>query len=136
MTTGQLGMVMVGDSDLVLANQDDDVRDLRVFDLNGHRIGTVDDIVADEEGRRARLLVVDSLGILGGGEDKRLVPVEAVAHVGQSVHLNYTLEDVRHGTEYDPALTDAPDYLGVYRYYGYTPFWHPDYTSHYFHDRR
>ena len=136
MKSGQIGMVTLGDSDLVLANEDDDVRGLSVLDPNGHRIGDVDEIVVDEEERRARLLVVTSGGILGLGQEKRLVPVEAVGRVGDVVRLNYTHEDVLDGTEYDPALTDAPDYADVYSYYGYTPFWHVGYTKHYFHHRR
>jgi sporulation protein YlmC with PRC-barrel domain len=136
MTTGQIGMVTLGDSDLELANEDDDVRGLRVLDPNGHRIGKVDEIVVDEEERRARLLVVTSGGILGLGEDKRLVPVEAVARVSDDVRLNHTYVHVRKSTEYDPALTDTPAYADVYGYYGYTAFWHVGYTKPYFHDRR
>lgn len=135
MTTRQIGMVTLGDSDLVLANADDDVRGLSVLDPNGHRIGEVDEIVVDEEQRRARLLVVASGGILGLGQDRRLVPVEAVARVADVVRLNYTHDDVRDGAEYDPELADAPDYAEVYSYYGYTPFWQVGYTKPYFHDR-
>jgi sporulation protein YlmC with PRC-barrel domain len=136
MATGQIGMVALGDSDLVLANEGDDVRGMSVLDPNGHRIGEVAEIVIDEEERRARLLVVTSGGILGLGQDKRLVPVEAVARVGENVRLHYTHDDVQDGVEYDPALTEAPNYAGVYSYYGYTPFWHVGYTRPYFHDRR
>ena len=136
MTTSQIGMVALGDSDLVLANDDDDVRGLRVLDPQGHRIGEVDEIVVDEQERRARLLVVTSGGILGFAEDKRLVPVEAVARVADEIRLNYTHDDVRHGTEYHPELEDARDFADVYSYYGYTPFWQGGYTKPYFHDRR
>jgi sporulation protein YlmC with PRC-barrel domain len=136
MSTGQIGMVALGDSDLVLANPDDDVRGLRVLDPSGHRVGEVDEIVVDEEERRARLLVVVSGGILGFGEDRRLVPVEAVTHVGDDVRLSSTDSDVRDGAEYEPALADAPDYAEVYRHYGYAPFWEVGYTGPFFHDRR
>ena len=136
MEAAHVGMVALGDSDLVLANAGDDVRGMNVLDPNGHRIGEVDEIVVDEEERRARLLVVASGGILGLGEHKRLVPVEAVARVDQDVRLHYTHQDVREGAEYDPELADPPDYAGVYNYYGYAPFWHVGYTRPYFHDRR
>ena len=135
MTAGQIGMVALGDSDLVLANEDDDVRGRRVLDPNGHRVGEVDEVVVDEEERRVRLLIVTSGGILGLGVDKRLVPVEAVARVREDVHLHQTHDDVRAGAEYDPALTDPPDYAGVYAHYDYVPFWHVGYATPYFLDR-
>lgn len=135
MTTGQIGMVTLGDSDLVLAHAQDDVRGLSVLDPNGHRVGQVDEIVIDEDERRARLLVVTSGGILGFGETRRLVPVEAVARVGDDIRIHYTHEDVREGMAYDPEIADPPDYAEVYSYYGFTPFWHGGYTRPYFHDR-
>ncbi len=135
MTAGQIGMVALGDSDLVLANEEDDVRGMSVLDPNGHRVGEVGEIVVDEEERRARILVVTSGGIMGLGEDKRLVPVEAVAHVSEDVHLHQTDDVVRDGGEYDPVLKDAPDYAQVYARYGYAPFWYVGYTVPYFLDR-
>ncbi len=135
MTTDQIGMVALGDSDLVLANEEDDVRGMAVLDPNGHRVGDVDEIVIDEEERRARLLVVTSGGILGLGVDKRLVPVEAIARVREQVHLHHTHDDVRAGAEYDPEPADSPDYAQIYGHYGYQPFWHAGYTVPYFFDR-
>ncbi len=126
---GQIGLVALGDSDLVLADEDEDVRGKRVLDPNGHRVGQVDEIVVDEDERRARLLVVASGGILGMGKDKRLVPVEAIARVSDDVHLHRTHEDVHEGAEYDPALADPPGYAEVYDYYGYPPFWDLGYPA-------
>lgn len=135
MTTDQIGMVALGDSDLVLANEDDDVRGMAVLDTNGLRVGEVDEIVVDEEDRRARLLVVTSGGILGLGKEKRLVPVDAIARVSDDVHLHQTHDDVRTGAAYDPELADPPDYAEVYGHFGYSPFWHVGYTVPYFFDR-
>lgn len=135
MATQQNCMVALGDSDLVLVNKEDDVRGMSVLDPNGRRVGQVDEIVVDEEARRARLLVVTSGGILGMGEDRRLVPVEAIARVSDDVHLHHTHDDVKHGAQYDPTLADQPDYAGAYDYYGYIPFWQVGYTTPYFHDR-
>ena len=135
MAAQQIGMVTLGNSDLVLASEDDDLRGMSVLDPNGHRVGKVDEIVVDEKERRARFLVVTSGGILGMGEDRRLVPVEAIARVGDEVNLHHTHQDVRRGAEYDPALADPPDYAGVYDYYGYLPFWDLGYTNSYFHHR-
>jgi sporulation protein YlmC with PRC-barrel domain len=135
MTASQFGLVPLGDSNLVLANGEDDVRGMPVLDPDGHRIGEVHEIVVDEEERRARLLVVASGGVLGLGKHKRLVPVDAVARVDDAVHLHHSPDKVQQGAEYDPALADAPDYFEVYAHYGYTPFWHGAYPRPYFHDR-
>ncbi|MFZ2012722.1 MAG: PRC-barrel domain-containing protein [Nocardioides sp.] len=135
MTTQQVGLVTLRDSDLLLVDESDDVRGMRVLDPNGHRVGQVDEIVVDEQERRARLLVVTSGGILGMAEDKRLVPVEAVARVDEEVHLHHTHHDVQHGAGFDPALQDQRDYTGAFDYYGYVPFWHTGYITPYFHHR-
>jgi sporulation protein YlmC with PRC-barrel domain len=135
MTTVEFGMVALGDSDLALAAEEDDVRGMRVLDPNGHRVGEVREIVVDEEQRRARLLVVGSGGILGLGECRRLVPVDDVERVGDDVRLRATHDEVRGSSPYDPALADAPDYAGVYGYFGYTPFWLGGYPVPYFHQR-
>jgi sporulation protein YlmC with PRC-barrel domain len=132
---GHIGMIALGRSGLELAYPDDDVRGLGVLDPHGHRVGEVDEIVVDEDERRARLLVVKSGGILGLGEERRLVPVEAVTAVDEVVRVESTDDHVRSSGAYDPALSDRPDYSEVYGYYGFTPFWHAAYIPPYFHRR-
>lgn len=124
-----VGLLALKDSDLRLTHAEDDVRGLTVVDAQGDPIGEVDDLVVDEEERRARFLVVASGGFLGLGETKRLVPVDAVTAVDDLVHLQSSRDEV-HGTlEYDPELEPWPDLGEVYSAYGYTPFWGPGYIS-------
>lgn len=126
MSDTQVGMAPLGNSDLVLADEQDDVRGMKVLDPNGYRVGEVDDLIVDEEERRARLLVVADGGFLGIDVHKRMVPVEAVAGVGEEVRLN---DGPRSTPEYDPALVDQLDYSAVYGAYGIMPFWHVGYTQ-------
>jgi sporulation protein YlmC with PRC-barrel domain len=132
----EIGMIALGNSGLMLAHGEDDVRGMAVLDPEGHRVGEVDEIIIDEEERRARLLVVTSGGILGLAKDKRLVPVDAVAGVDHDIHLHHTHDVVWSGSEYDPELADRPDYSGAYGHFGYTPFWGMGYTAPPFLDRR
>jgi sporulation protein YlmC with PRC-barrel domain len=118
-----VGMVALDHSGLMLAHDDDDVRGMAVLDPTGLRVGEVDEIIIDEAERRARLLVVTSGGILGLGQDRRLVPVDAVARVTDEVLLRDTHDVVWSGSAYDPELTARPDYAEVYGHYGYPPFW-------------
>lgn len=131
MSKTQIGMVQLGESDLALADERDDVRGMKVIDPDGYRVGEVDDIVVDEDERRARLLVVADGGFLGMNVHRRMVPVEAVAAVKEEVRLNH---QPRAGSEYDPDLVDRPDYGSVYGTYGYLPFWQAGYTRPTFHE--
>ena len=90
---------------------------------NGHRLGDVEDLVVDDQHRRARLLVVISGGILGLGATQRLVPVEAVTKVDDRVHVELTRalravtprvpRPTGRGPR-DPALAEAQPYAEVY----------------------
>jgi sporulation protein YlmC with PRC-barrel domain len=144
MSTSEVDMATLRDSELVLATPDDDVRGMSVVDANGHRVGEVDDLVVDGQHRRARLLVVTSGGILGLGTTQRLVPVEAVSRVDDRVHVDMALGNAHRDAsrsetdqpaDYDPALAEAPPYAEVYGYYGITPFWGMGYITPYFHSR-
>ena len=43
-TRAGIGLIRVGDSDFVLANSEDDVRGKDVYNAEGQRIGSVDDL--------------------------------------------------------------------------------------------
>ncbi len=76
-------MVRLGDSDFVLANPEDDVRDKDVYDAEGQRIGSVDNLYIDQQEREVRFLEVGAGGFLGMGEKHFLVSVEAVTEVAE-----------------------------------------------------
>ena len=66
-TRAGIGLIRLGDSDLVPANPEDDVRSKAVYDAEGQRIGGVEDLYIDRKEREVRFLV----------------PVEAVMQVTQ-----------------------------------------------------
>jgi sporulation protein YlmC with PRC-barrel domain len=144
-TSDRVDMARLADSGIVLATPDDDVRGMGVVTATGHRLGDVEDLVVDDQHRRARLLVVISGGILGLGVTQRLVPVEAVTKVDDRVHVELaTSTSGRDGTRSqsgrpedhdDFALDEAQAYAEVYSDHGLTPFWGTNYITPYFHRR-
>jgi sporulation protein YlmC with PRC-barrel domain len=82
-TRAGIGLVRLGDSDLVSANPEDDLRGKDVYDAQGQRMGGVEDLYIDRQEREVRFLEVGAGGFLGIGEKNYLVPVEAVTQVTQ-----------------------------------------------------
>lgn len=129
-------MEVVRDGEFTGPVADDDVRGLLVADLHGSRAGGVGALVLDAPEGRARLLLVDIFeGGVTGDAAYHVVPVEAVRRVADEVRLAFTRADVADGPSYRSSMTTAADFLPIYRYYGYQPFWEDGYTAHYFHDR-
>lgn len=120
-------LVRLGDSELTVANEDDDVRGRTVVDANGDETGKVDGLLIDRSERKVRFLEVGSGGFLGMGKQQVLVPVDAVTRVDEDhVYIDKEREHVASGPGYDPELMPEPDesYLtNVYGYYGYMPHW-------------
>jgi PRC-barrel domain protein len=50
-TRAGIGLIRVGDSDFVLTSPEDDVRGKDVYDAEGQRIGSVDDLYIDGQER-------------------------------------------------------------------------------------
>lgn len=113
------------DSDLQLADSKADIRGLKVKDLAGEEIGKVDDLLVDDEEQKVRFLEIASGGLLGVGETKTLIPVEAVARItDDEVHINQSRAKVASAPTYDPSLKERQHLTEVYGYYGYgTPYW-------------
>jgi sporulation protein YlmC with PRC-barrel domain len=123
-------LVRLADTDLTLADTDDDVRGKTVVDRGEEEIGEVDDLVIDEDERRVRLLQVGSGGFLGIGKQKVLVPVDAVTSVGDVVKVDTEREHVASGPVYDPDLVLRKDTVaGLYDHYGMLPYWHAGYRA-------
>ena len=80
-TRAGIGLVRLGDSDFVPANPEDDVRGKDVYDAEGQRIGSVEDLYIERKEREVRFLEVGAGGFLGIGEKRFLVPVETVTQV-------------------------------------------------------
>ncbi|WP_026922264.1 PRC-barrel domain-containing protein [Glycomyces arizonensis] len=119
-------LVRLGDTDLTLAAEVDDVRGRTVLDRNGDETGDVEGLIIDQRERRVRFLEVSSGGFLGMGKKRVLVPVDAVTSVDdEHVYINQDREHVASGPVYDPELTPEPErpYEDVYGYYGTMPYW-------------
>ena len=82
-TRAGIGLIRLGDSDLVPATPEDDVRGKAVYDAQGQRIGSVGDLYIDPQEREVRFLEVGAGGLLGIREKRVLVPVEAVVEVAE-----------------------------------------------------
>ncbi len=119
----------LGDSNLTVAFPDEDVRGRKVFDRDGEEIGTVSDLLVDGHESKVRFLEVASGGILGIGESKVLIPVDAVTRVtDDAVHVDQTRERVAGAPRYDPTLAGRPYWENLYGHYGYGPYWRPGYV--------
>lgn len=128
-TDPQAVLVHLSDTDLTPASEDDDIRGSSVVDRNGDDVGKVDDLVIDPDERRVRFLQVGSGGFLGVGEQKVLIPVDAVENIDDVVHIEKDRAHVAGAPEYDPKLIQDPKYYDdVYGYYGYPPYWTSGYV--------
>jgi len=119
----------LGQTHLTLANPDEDIRNRKVLDSNGEEIGTVDDLLIDDDEKKVRFIQVASGGFLGLGETKFLLPVDAIVRVERaSVRICRTRDRIIGAPRYDPTLLDQ-DYLDrLYGYYGFAPFWSAGYA--------
>ncbi len=82
-TRAGIGLIRLGDSDFVLANPEDDLRSKDIYDAEGQRLGSVEDLYIDGHEREVRFLEVGAGGFLGMGEKHYLLPVEAVTEVAE-----------------------------------------------------
>ncbi len=109
-THAGIGLVRLGDSDFVPANPEDDLRSKDVYDPEGKRVGSVEDLYIDRKEREVRFLEVGAGGFLGIGEKNYLVPVEAVVEVAEdrvTIEPGRT-EKVEGPAPFDPELAVPP----------------------------
>jgi sporulation protein YlmC with PRC-barrel domain len=119
----ELGFVKLSQSDFVLASPEQDTRGKDVYDADGEKVGSVDDLYIDGQERKVRFLEVSAGGFLGIGEKHFLVPVEAVKEVGEArITLESGNEEVVESPPFDtrvvpPATENQGD---AYDYYGHS----------------
>jgi sporulation protein YlmC with PRC-barrel domain len=125
----------IGATNLMLADQDEDLRGRAVVDLSGEKLGKVDDLMVDTTQRKVRFLRVGSGGFLGIGREHALIPVDAIESVTEDlVRVNPTRQHISSSPDYSPDLvTNEEYYRQVYDHYGYSPYWsagyqYPDYS--------
>ena len=130
----QAKFIRLSDSELTVANPAEDVRGRKVIDSESEEVGEVDDLLLDDRETKVRFLEVASGGFLGLGATKFLIPVEAISQISDDVvRLNQMRQHIAGAPRYDPdliyqdaaegALTGTGYYEGIYRYYGYPPYW-------------
>lgn len=123
-------LVWLGETYRTVADPEADVRGLEAVDADGDPMGTVDDLLVDEEADRVRFLRIGSGGFLGLGRQHFLVPVDAVTVTGD--HIVITGRDssrLDDAPAYDPELTDDREYYDrLYTWWGYPPYWAPGYA--------
>ncbi len=115
----------LGDRGQTVDGSVNDVRGREVKDQDGAGIGKVADLLVDDREEKVRFLLVEHGGLLGFGETKTLIPVDAVTKVTEDeVVINQSRERVASAPGYDPDLVDDRQYhSSIYTHYGYVPFW-------------
>lgn len=122
-------LTKLSESDLVLANSDEDIRGRTLRDTNDEEIGSVDDLMIDADQRKVRFLLVGAGGFLGIGEKQFLIPVDAVTRIDDdNVWINQNKSKIIGSPNYQPDLVSENYYNDLYGYYGYSPYWTPGYT--------
>ena len=109
------------DLDRTVAVAADDIRGRMVKDKDGNDLGRIDGLLVDAVGQKVRFMEVATGGILGLGQTKSLIPVEAITRVtADEVYISHTREHVAGAPAYDPKLVreDSASVSGLYPYYG------------------
>jgi sporulation protein YlmC with PRC-barrel domain len=110
------------DIDRAVSSSDVDIRGRMVKDKNGLDLGRIQDLLVDDVKWKVRFMEVASGGILGFGDSKSFIPVDAITRMtADEVYISHTLEHVAGAPRYDPDLVaiDVNYLLELYPYYGY-----------------
>jgi sporulation protein YlmC with PRC-barrel domain len=115
----------LSDTGQTVANADDDIRGRKVKAKDGEDLGTVDDLLIDDQERKVRFLRVEHGGFLGFGETKSFIPVDAITRITKDdVFIDRSREQVAAAPRYDPDLVSQLGFYGdLYGHYGIMPFW-------------
>ncbi|HVC75144.1 MAG TPA: PRC-barrel domain-containing protein [Candidatus Micrarchaeaceae archaeon] len=115
----------LSDTGQTVANADDDIRGRNVKAKDGEDLGTVDDLLIDDQEGKVRFLRVEHGGFLGFGEAKSFIPVDAITRITKDdVFIDRSREQVAAAPRYDPDLVSQLGFYGeLYGHYGILPFW-------------
>ncbi len=121
----QPNLIKLSDSEnLRLREPLKNLRGLDVYDSNGEEIGSVEDLLVDQEAQFPRFLDVGAGGFLGIGKKHFLVPFEEVSrHVGEEerVIVRQDRDKVLGSPDFDPdEMPEVDLQRAVYAYYGYS----------------
>ena len=116
-TNDRATLSLLGDSDLTVADPDEDIRGRTVRARDGKEIGKVDDLLIDADVQKVRFIRVESGGFLGVGETKVFIPIDAITMVTDvDVWINQSDDHVSREPEYDPHLVTDQKYFGGLKY--------------------
>ncbi len=108
---------LLGDSDLTIADADEDIRGRTVKDADGTEIGKIDDLLVDTDDRRVCFMRVESGGILGMGETQLFIPIDAITRITDvAVWIDQSHEHVSREPRHEPRLVTEQRYLGNMSY--------------------
>jgi len=128
-TDGMAPLRRLSETGLTVSFPEEDVRGRRVLDRAGDELGTVDDLLVDDAEHKVRFLQIASGGILGLGEQKTMIPVDAIARIADdAVYIDQSREHVAGAPPYDPSVTRDTYWEEVYGHYGYGPYWSASYV--------
>ena len=122
-------LVRLSEADKTLKNLDEDIRNRQIIGIDGDEIGKIDDLFIDQETAKVRFLVVGQGGVLGVGKKHFLIPVDAVTSVERdAVRVNVSSDRAKLMPELDETRGE-PNFESVYTWWGYEPFWNPNYRE-------
>ncbi|HKO33386.1 MAG TPA: PRC-barrel domain-containing protein [Candidatus Limnocylindria bacterium] len=112
-------------SGLELEDPSRDLRGREIVDRDDSTVGTVVEMLIDPGLRVARMLVLETGGLLGMGKKQYLVPLEAVHPEGDQIRMDWSKEEITNEPEYHLADGEEEElqYLQVYHAYGIRPYW-------------
>jgi len=120
-------LARLSETDLILADAGQDIRNRVVIDRHGAEIGKIDDLFIDESERKVRMVQIRAGGFLRLGERHFLLPVDAITDVtAKEIYVNVTLEHVVGSLPYDPKLIELTTRDTIAPYYGHfaiNPYW-------------
>jgi sporulation protein YlmC with PRC-barrel domain len=116
-------IVKLSSSDFHLEESGQDIRGFDVYDVEGDKIGSVEDFYIDREAHVTRFLDVKAGGFLGMGKKHFLIPVEEVTrNVSEEdrVTVNHNRDTVLGSPDFDPqdTMPDLSFQRTVYGHYG------------------
>ena len=115
-------LIKLSGSDFHLEEARQDIRGFDVHDVDGDKIGTVEDFYIDREAHVTRFLDVKAGGFLGIGKKHFLIPVEEVTrNMGEEdrVTVNHNRDTVLDSPDFDPnVVPDLSFQRTVYGHYG------------------
>lgn len=111
------------DPSFVPGDPNQDLLGLDVYDRDGEKVGTVEDLYVGGEERKVRFLEVAAGGFLGIGKRYFLIPLEAVIDASENrLSIDQSRERVMVAPDLHVDKAPTADYLrDAYGHYGYPP---------------